>query len=313
MLSYDCRLSFKMTETPSKTSNHQRLDEMLIHLTPVGAVIPYSLCYDSNGHIWVATKGGIFKFSGAKGEPPLFERKNMFPKKIAPYCQVLAVSDKIIHVQTDDKSALTEFRLLSLDGEIQHEQFIDGKIQSLAVSSNGDVFMTKQPNSDESVIYKTSIDALLGWDEFCSSFDYSFQNLCVLDDDTLFVATTSIPINMYSKQNLHLIDTNNGNIKKTFSSAGKEQGQIYFPRSIQVFNGDALVLDKTGRIQRFNKNGEFVEQSAAIDSYLGNGFVVRNDQAIIACSGIVLDKEGKTICDDWLETINLDGSTWKSD
>lgn len=55
------------------------------------------------------------------------------------------------------------------------------------------------------------------------------------------------------------------------------------------FNDDALVLDKTGRIQRFNKNGEFVEQSAAIDAYLGNGFVVRGDQAVIACSGIVLD------------------------
>jgi hypothetical protein len=50
------------------------------------------------------------------------------------------------------------------------------------------------------------------------------------------------------------------------------------------------VLDKTGRIQRFNQSGDFVEQSAAVDAYLGNGFVVHNDQAIIACSGIVLDK-----------------------
>lgn len=50
------------------------------------------------------------------------------------------------------------------------------------------------------------------------------------------------------------------------------------------------MLDKTGRIQRFNQNGDFVEQSAAIDAYLGNGFVVHNDQAIIACSGIVLDE-----------------------
>lgn len=83
-----------MTEAPSNTSNHQRLDEMLIHLTPAGAVIPYSACYDSNGHLWVATKGGIFKF-GSKGEPPLFERKNAFPKKIAPYCQVLAFKDKV--------------------------------------------------------------------------------------------------------------------------------------------------------------------------------------------------------------------------
>lgn len=38
--------------------------------------------------------------------------------------------------------------------DIEHEQFIDGKIQSLAVNSNGDFFMTKQPSSDESIIYK---------------------------------------------------------------------------------------------------------------------------------------------------------------
>lgn len=121
--------SAEMTEAPSNTANHQRLDEMLIHLTPAGAVIPYNLCFDSDGHIWVATKGGIFKFQ-KKGEPPLFERKNMFPKKIAPYCQVLAFRDKvafhvsilficsfqIIHVQTDDKGALTEFRVLNLNG-----------------------------------------------------------------------------------------------------------------------------------------------------------------------------------------------------
>lgn len=85
-----------MTEQPSNTSNHQRLDEMLIHLTPVGAVIPYTLCVDSNGHIWVATKGGIFKFK-SKNEPPLFERKNAFPKKIAPFCQVLAFRDKVCY------------------------------------------------------------------------------------------------------------------------------------------------------------------------------------------------------------------------
>lgn len=63
---------------------------------------------------------------------------------------------QIIHVQTDDKAALTEFRVLDLNGEIEHEQFIDGKIQSLAVNSDGEFFMTKQPaaGSDESIIYK---------------------------------------------------------------------------------------------------------------------------------------------------------------
>lgn len=49
-------------------------------------------------------------------------------------------------------------------------------------------------------------------------------------------------------------------------------------------------MDKTGRIQRFNLDGKFISISAQIDAYLGNGFIVEEDQAIIACSGIVLDK-----------------------
>jgi hypothetical protein len=43
-----------------------------------------------------------------------------------------------------------------LNGDVEHEQFIDGKIQSITVNENGDFFMTKQPEAgaDESIIYK---------------------------------------------------------------------------------------------------------------------------------------------------------------
>ncbi|KAI6213551.1 hypothetical protein M3Y94_00163400 [Aphelenchoides besseyi] len=298
-----------MTESPSNTSNHQRLDEMLVHLTPVGAVVPYNVCFDSSGDLWVATKGGLFKF---QNKSMAFEMKNAFPKKIAPYCQVVAHKDKIIYVQTDDKAALTEFRILNLNGEVKHEQFFDGKIQSLAVNDEGEIFMTKQPvaGEDESIIYKSTIDAPLGWDELSSAYDYCFQALCVYDSNTLFVATTSLPINMYAKQTLKIVDSKTGKIRKTFSSAGKEPGSVYFPRSIQTLNDQVLVLDKTGRVQRFEKDGQFVDVAASIDAYLGNGFTVNNEEAVIACSGIVLDKNSQTICDDWIETIKLDGSSW---
>lgn len=49
-------------------------------------------------------------------------------------------------------------------------------------------------------------------------------------------------------------------------------------------------MDKTGRFQKFSRNGKFVEISAKIDSYIGNGFFLRNDEAIVTCSGIVLDE-----------------------
>ncbi|KAI6242012.1 hypothetical protein M3Y99_00278100 [Aphelenchoides fujianensis] len=300
-----------MTEKPSDTSNHQRLDEMLVHLTPKGAVIPYSCCFDSQGDLWVASKGGLFKFHD---RAVAFEMKNAFPKKIAPYCQVIHHNDKVIHVQTDDKAALTEFRILALDGSVEHEQFIDGKIQSLTVNADGEIFMTKQPTAgeDESVIYKASIDAPLGWDELSSAFDYCFQALHAFDSSTLFVAVTSVPMNLYSKQSLKIVDAKTGKIRATFSGAGKEPGQIYFPRAIRTSNNQVFVLDKTGRIQRFAADGKFVDIAASIDAYLGNGFTIRDDEAVLACSGIVLDKESQTICDDWIEGIRLDGSSWKA-
>uniref|UniRef100_A0AC34EZT8 Uncharacterized protein n=1 Tax=Panagrolaimus sp. ES5 TaxID=591445 RepID=A0AC34EZT8_9BILA len=300
-----------MAEPPSKTSNHQRVEEMMAHLTPKGATIPYNLAFDSDNCIWVASKGGLFKLN-PEGDKVLVENKNIFPKKFAPYCQVVIHGNKVIHAQCEDVADITEFRILDLEGNIEHEQFIDGKIQSLAVSSNGAIFLTKQPakGADEFFIYKTSIDVPLGWDEFASEFDLCYQSLCCLDDSNLVAATCSIPNNIYSKQNIVILDAESGKLKKKFSEAGKEAGQIYFPRSIQSYHDGILVLDKTGRIQHFGRDGNLIAESARIDAYIGNGFVVRNDEAVIACSGIVRAADGESICDDWIEAIKLDGSFW---
>jgi len=103
---------------------------------------------------------------------------------------------------SDDK-ATTDFRILNLDGEIQHQQFIDGRVQSMAVSPSGEVYMTKQvgPNEDceTSTIYHTSVDCPLAWEELSSAYDYAFQALCVYDEETLSVATATVPVNIYSK------------------------------------------------------------------------------------------------------------------
>lgn len=300
-----------MAEPPSNTANHQRLKEMMVHLTPKEAVIPYTLCTDCEENIWVASKGGLFKLDRT-GQTILFERKNPFPKKMAPYTQVLYTAGRVVYVMTEDKAALTEFRILDLDGDIKHEQFIDGKIQSLAINTNGDIFMTKQPvaGADESIIYKSSMDCPLDWEELSSAYDYCFQALCCFDENTLFVATSTMPVNMYSKQTIKRIDSRTGKIHSSFTAGGKDDGQIYFPRCIQRYEDDLLVLDKTGRFQRFQPSGSFLGVSARIDAYLGNGFIVRGDEAIVVCSGIVLDKSSQTICDDWIEAVKLNGSSW---
>ncbi len=64
-------------------------------------------------------------------------------------------------------------------------------------------------------------------------------------------------------------------------------------------------MDKSGRFlhyQRFVcfllskqtkfvfRDGTFIKKLAEIDSYLGNGFCIREDAALMALSGIVLDQ-----------------------
>uniref|UniRef100_A0A914DL16 Uncharacterized protein n=1 Tax=Acrobeloides nanus TaxID=290746 RepID=A0A914DL16_9BILA len=231
---------------------------------------------------------------------------------MAPYPQVVAYENKIVYVLTEDQEGTAEFRILDLDGNIEHEQFIEGKIQSLAINNNGEIFMTKQPakGAEEFLIYKTTMDCPLGWEELVSSDDLCFQSLCAFDSKTLVVATCSAPLNMYSKQAIKLIDSNTGKILHSFSSMGKDEGQIFFPRSIQRYKDDILMMDKTGKFQRFDLNGKLLEVSARIDAYIANGFIINGDEALIVCSGIVLDEEGHSLCDDWLELIKLDGSWW---
>lgn len=105
-----------MAEKPSNTANHQRLKEMMCHLTPQKAIVPYNVCFgkpiafhnfllfilhnfiDSEGHLWVASKGGLFKFDST-GTKLLFDLKNDFPRKMAPYAQVLPFNSKVILVE----------------------------------------------------------------------------------------------------------------------------------------------------------------------------------------------------------------------
>nr|CAD2145644.1 unnamed protein product [Meloidogyne enterolobii] len=313
-----------MPETPSKTSNHQRIKEMMLHLSPEKAEIPYNLCFDDSNNLWVASKGGLFKFD-ISTKSVLFSMKNDFPKKVAAYPQILMYKNKLIYVTGDLE--LMQFRILDQLGNIEHESFIEGKVQSLAITKLGDLFMTKQMKSaspeleqnnsgmDESIIWRSHIDFPSAWDEFASSFDECFQCLCLLDDETLAVSVASIPVNIYSKQSIKLLNTKTGQlIGKPFSSCGKEAGQIFFPRCMRPFNNsqNLLIMDKTGRFLKFDKNGQFIEICAKIDDYIGNGFTLKNgeEEAVIACSGIVLDEKGESICDDWIEAIKLDGSRW---
>ncbi|CAJ0962838.1 unnamed protein product, partial [Mesorhabditis belari] len=300
------------TQKPSDTADHQRFDEMLVHLTPLGCTVPYNAVYDSNGNIWVAGKGGLFKICGQRNHL-LWSQKNDFPKRQAAYSQVIIHKDSIVYTMADDNSKLTEFRILDLNGEKKHEQFIDGLVQSLVISPNGTMYISKQLQGEDSIVFKTSFDSPLGWEELCSDDEMAFQALCIYDDSLLIAACAQIPVNMYSKQCLKWINADSGKVIKKVSTEGKNDGEIFFPRKMHRSQDDILLVDKTGRFIKFDKNGQFLENSAQVDAYLVNGFCLRgNEEATIVCSGVVQDEQKRTLCDDWLEEIRVDGkSKWR--
>ncbi|KAE9414298.1 hypothetical protein Angca_008533, partial [Angiostrongylus cantonensis] len=298
-----------MVEQKSDTSDVQRFDEMWLHLTPRGATVPYSVCHDSDGNVWVATKGGLFKFDGNR-RTTMWERKNLFPKKMAPFPQVAFHNGTIVYTCAEDKERTTELRFFTMSGEMIHEQFIDGLFISLTISDNGDMFMSKQPTGSDSVIYRASIETPLAWEEVIKSSADGFYALCALDNNTLVAAMSTRPVNMFSKQRMVLIDTNSGKIRLSFSKEGKKSSDIFFPRAIRKYGDDMIIMDKSGRFMCFSTDGKYKGLLAEIDAYLANGFCIKDNAALMALSGVVLDHENRTICDDWLEWIDLDGSSW---
>ncbi|VDO40730.1 unnamed protein product [Haemonchus placei] len=281
-----------MVEEKSDTSDLQRFDEMWLHLTPRGATVPYNVCYDSEGNVWVATKGGLFKFDGSK-RTTIWERKNMFPKKMAPFPQVAFHNGTIVYTCAEDKDRLTELRFFTMSGEMTHEQFIDGLCKPIHLHQ------------------MASMETPLAWEEVVESSDDAFYALCALNDNTVVAAMSTRPVNMFSKQRMVFVDTVKGEIRSSFSKEGKEGSNIFFPRTIRKYGEDMVVMDKSGRFMCFSAKGEYKGLLAEIDAYLANGFCIKDNAALIAISGVVLDQENRTICDDWLEWINLDGSSWR--
>uniref|UniRef100_A0A914VRS3 SMP-30/Gluconolactonase/LRE-like region domain-containing protein n=1 Tax=Plectus sambesii TaxID=2011161 RepID=A0A914VRS3_9BILA len=277
---------------------------MFIHLTPHAAVVPYGICTDDDGNIWVAAKGGLFKID-KHGNGILLSKKHDFPRKMGPFCTVICVQSKILYIFTEDKDRQTQFKILNFDGSEEHSQFIDGRVQSMTAAKNGRIFLTMKPDEGQSEILSAHIDNPLDWEPVISSDQIAFTGLCAIDDGHLVAATSAMPVNMYSKQTLCLIDVEKQSISKHFSSRGRESGEVYFPREIHLYQGDIIVLDKTGRIQRFTIDGELVGIFGKIDDYTGNGFCIRENDVIITCSGIVAGQDGQAECDDWLEKMVL--------
>lgn len=60
----------------------------------------------------------------------------------------------MISAFAEEQTNLTDLKILDLNGNVLNQQFVDGKIQSLAVSETGDLFLLKRLQGEESIIYK---------------------------------------------------------------------------------------------------------------------------------------------------------------
>lgn len=49
-------------------------------------------------------------------------------------------------------------------------------------------------------------------------------------------------------------------------------------------------MDKSGRFMCFSAKGEYKGLLAEIDAYLANGFCIKDNAALMALSGVVLDQ-----------------------
>ena len=57
------------------------------------ALIPYGVCVDEERHVWVASKGGLFKLS-EDGASCLFSEVNRNYKQVGAFCQVFTTKDR---------------------------------------------------------------------------------------------------------------------------------------------------------------------------------------------------------------------------
>lgn len=76
-------------------------------------------------------------------------------------------------------------------------------------------------------------------------------------------------------------------------------------------SGNLLILDKTGRIQKFSSAfGQYLSDVAAMPAGLANGFCLNPGQnrVYIACSGLVeewIENKVEIVCNDWIEELEI--------
>lgn len=105
----------------------------------------------------------------------------------------------------------------------------------MAVSETGEIFLASQPSARKSDLLRGHVDDLSTFETIASSTEFQFDQLCCLPGKQLLIVSGArLPTNPYSDQHLSLMDFD-GRTLSTFSKAGKDDGDIHWPRAIEVW------------------------------------------------------------------------------
>lgn len=111
------------------------------------------------------------------------------------------------------------------------------------MTPNGDIFLSIiRKNDGCNELLKTTVDDFYTMNSLVSTTEFEFQHTAASTElGVIAVSAAKAPVTPYSKQDIRLYDYNTGQFLKSFGQQGKEQGQLWCARALDVSKTTFLI------------------------------------------------------------------------